>query len=206
MDESEPDYTRTHSGRRAAERLDVSGREYANHDLSRRRFVGSLCGLFTTAALMPRYARAEVARELRFYHTHTDKRLSIAYRDADGYVPEALDELNSFLADFRTGEQMAIDPGLFDILSAMREHTRSTGTYEVISAYRSPATNAALHAQSAGVAEHSLHMVGKAIDLRLTGVELDRLRDTAWSLQLGGVGYYPGSNFIHVDTGRVRHW
>ena len=184
----------------------MSGREYADHDLSRRRFVGALCGLFTTSALMPRYARAEEARELRFYHTHTGERLSIVYRNADGYVPEALDELNRFLADFRTGERRAIDPALFDILSAMQQRASSTGTYEVISAYRSPETNAALHAKSSGVAEHSLHMVGKAIDLRLTDVELAHLRDVAWSLQLGGVGYYPDSNFIHVDTGRVRHW
>jgi uncharacterized protein YcbK (DUF882 family) len=179
---------------------------FVNHDGLRRRFVGALCGLFTTAALAPTYARAAEARELRFYHTHTGERLSIVYRDASGYVAAALDELTRFLADFRTGERKAIDPGLFDILYAVQQLTGSTGTYEVISGYRSPTTNAELHAHSSGVAEHSLHMEGKAIDLRLTDVQLARLRDAAWSLQLGGVGYYPDSDFVHLDTGRVRRW
>ena len=184
----------------------MSGRENVEHDVSRRRFVGTLIGLCTTTALIPKFARAEAVRELRFYHTHTDERLSIVYRDANGYIPDALEELARFLADFRTGERMPIDPALFDILSSVQQLTDSTGTYEVISGYRSPATNAALHEHSAGVAEHSLHMVGKAIDVRLTDVPLERLRDAAWSLQLGGVGYYPASDFVHIDTGRVRRW
>src|SRR5262245_32805635 len=177
------------------------------HDRSKRRFIGGLCGALTTAVLMPSKSRADQApRALRFYHTHTGERLSILYRDASGYVTEALDELTRFLADFRTGERMPIDPGLFDILDGIQRLTDSNGTWEIISGYRSPETNAALRTHSSGVAEHSLHMEGKAIDLRLTGIELADLRDAAWSLQQGGVGYYPGSNFIHVDTGRVRRW
>jgi uncharacterized protein YcbK (DUF882 family) len=190
----------------ASEPTQVSRREHRDHGLSRRRFVGALCGVCTATALIPRFARAEPARELHFYNTHTGERLSIAYRDTNGYIPDALDELARFLADFRTGERMPIDPGVFDILSSVQQLTESTGTYEVISGYRSPATNAALHEHSAGVAEHSLHMVGKAIDLRLTDVQLPHLRDAAWSLQLGGVGYYPASDFVHLDTGRVRRW
>ena len=159
-----------------------------------------------TAAL-PARARADQApRELRFNHTHTGERLSIVYRTASGYVTEALAELTRFLADFRTGERKPIDPGLFDILHAAQRLTGSNGTWEIISGYRSPETNAALRAHSSGVAEHSLHIDGKAIDLRLTDVQLERLRDAAWSLQMGGVGYYPGPDFVHVDTGRVRRW
>ena len=180
---------------------------YLAHDRSRRRFIGGLCGVVTTAALVPARACADQApRELRFYHTHTGERLSIVYRDASGYLTEALVELTRFLADFRTGERKPIDPALFDILDGTQRLTAGNGTWEIISGYRSPETNAALRKHSSGVAEHSLHMDGKAIDLRLTGVELADLRDAAWSLQQGGVGYYPGSNFIHVDTGRVRRW
>jgi uncharacterized protein YcbK (DUF882 family) len=178
----------------------------SRHDRSRRRFIGAVCGLLTPALAFPLRARAEQPRELRFHHTHTGESLAIAYRSAQGYITDALHELSRFLADFRTGERMPIDPGLFDILSAMQSLTSSSGTYEVISGYRSPATNAELRAHSAGVAEHSLHTVGKAIDVRLTDVRLAHLRDAAWSLQQGGVGYYAASDFIHVDTGRVRRW
>jgi uncharacterized protein YcbK (DUF882 family) len=161
--------------------------------------------MVATAGLVP--ARAvPTPRELRFYHTHTGERLSIVHRDANGYLTEALAELTRFLADFRTGELKPIDPALFDILEGLQPLTRSNGTWEIISGYRSPQTNAALRSHSRGVAERSLHMDGKALDLRLTGVELAHLRDAAWSLQEGGVGYYPASNFIHVDTGRVRRW
>ena len=143
---------------------------------------------------------------MHFHHTHTGETLSIEYRDANGYIAGALAEYRRFFADFRTGESMDMDPGVFDILTAMQVLTGSDGTWEIISAYRSPVTNARLHAKSAGVSERSLHMYGKALDLRLTGVALDKLRDAAWSLQRGGVGYYPAPNFIHVDTGRVRRW
>jgi uncharacterized protein YcbK (DUF882 family) len=180
---------------------------YLAHDRSRRRFIGGLCGVLGTGALAPVRARADqVPCELRFYHTHTGERLSIVYRSANGYVTEALDELTRFLADFRTGESKPIDPGLFDMLHAMQQLTGGNGVYEIISGYRSPATNAQLRTHSSGVAERSLHMYGKALDVRLTGVELAKLRDAAWALQLGGVGYYPGLDFVHVDTGRVRRW
>ena len=190
-----------------SERIELSRIVNLAHDRSRRRFIGGLCGLVTTAGLVPARARAnQTPRELRFYHTHTGERLSIAYRNASGYLTESLAELTRFLADFRTGDRKPIDPALFDILEGIQQLTASNGTWEIISGYRSPETNAALRSHSRGVAEHSLHLDGKAIDLRLTGVELADLRDAAWSLQEGGVGYYPGSNFIHVDTGRVRRW
>lgn len=186
--------------------MEMSGTMHPDHDPSRRRFIGGLCAALATVAWRPGLASDAEPQELRFHHTHTGENLSIAYRDAGGYIPEALDELNRFLADFRTGESLPIDPGVFDIMRTVQDLTGGKGTYEIISAYRSPATNAELRSRSRGVAKRSLHMDGKAIDLRLTGVDLSRLRDAAWSLQSGGVGYYPKSNFVHIDTGRVRRW
>ncbi len=146
------------------------------------------------------------ARSLSFYHTHTGESLSVTYYRDGGYVPEALERLNRFLRDFRTEEQIEMDPSVFDILHEILEITQSEAPFEVISAYRSPATNEMLRGRSGGVAKNSQHLRGKAIDVRLADVELEKLRDVALELKLGGVGYYPGSNFVHVDTGRVRRW
>jgi len=151
-------------------------------------------------------ASASGDRLLSFLHTHTDKRLTVTYYRDGAYVPEALAELNRFLFDFRTGDVVEIDPALFDILHSLQQATGSTGTFEVISAYRSPETNEMLRRRSSGVAKRSQHVLGKAIDVRLTDVDTSILRDVALSMKSGGVGYYPGSNFIHVDTGRVRRW
>ena len=145
-------------------------------------------------------------RSLQFFHTHTLKRLDIVYKRDGQFLPEALREINVFLADFRTGDVIEIDPALLDLIYDLREDLDSTGTYEVISAYRSPATNDMLRNRSGGVARNSQHLLGKAIDVRLTDVELTRLRDTAIAMQRGGVGYYAGSDFVHIDTGRVRRW
>jgi uncharacterized protein YcbK (DUF882 family) len=114
--------------------------------------------------------------------------------------------VNRFLRDFRSGEIHPIDPRLLDILYQLQILADRAATYEVISGYRSPQTNAALHRVSAGVAEHSLHMEGRAIDVRMTGFPTRRLRDLAMSLGVGGVGYYARSDFVHLDTGRVRSW
>jgi len=145
-------------------------------------------------------------RVLSFLHTHTDQRLTVTYYRDGAYVPEALGELNRFLCDFRTGDVIEMDPALFDILHALQKAAASTGTFEVISAYRTPETNEMLRRRSSGVAKRSQHLLGTAIDIRLTDVDTDKLRDVALSLKLGGVGYYPSSNFIHVDTARVRRW
>ena len=148
------------------------------------------------------------ARELSFYHTHTGKRLQVVYWREGAYVPDALQEINSFLSDFRTGDIVEMDPELLDLIYDVRESLGSDGTYQIISAYRSPKTNAMLRGRGAnsGVAKKSQHMVGKAIDVRLEGVPTARLRQQAISLRRGGVGYYPDSDFVHVDTGRVRTW
>lgn len=154
-------------------------------------------------------APAAFARQpatLSFYHTHTGERLRLPWVPAEARSGDLLDELRHLLRDFRTGESHPIDPELFDILHRLREATGGQGTYEIISAYRSPHTNEMLRARGNGVAQRSLHMEGRAIDVRLRGVPTRRLREAALALQAGGVGYYPNSDFIHLDTGRVRFW
>ena len=148
------------------------------------------------------------SRELSFYHTHTGKRLSVVYWDEGGYVDSALDDINFFLSDFRTGDIVDIDPRLLDLIYDVRESLGSDGTYQVVSAYRSPKTNEMLRQGSAssGVASKSQHLLGKAIDVRLEGVGTATLRDAAIDLKRGGVGYYESSDFVHMDTGRVRRW
>lgn len=145
-------------------------------------------------------------RRLAFANLHTGETLSVAYWERGAYLPDALTAVDKVLRDFRTGEVHAIEPRLLDVLVSLSGKVGNRGAFQVISGYRSPATNAALHAQSDGVASHSLHMEGKAIDIRLAGVELTHLRDAALDLCLGGVGYYPTSDFVHVDVGRVRRW
>ena len=191
--------------------------------MSRRHFMSMLGAAPLVAAAAPVYASAigssparanatrtlvalPGSRELKFLHTHTGEKLSLEYAGRDGYLADALNTVNHFLRDFRTGDVHAIDPGLLDLLYRVNAVTQSARPFEVISGYRSPATNAMLHLRSEGVAAHSLHMVGQAIDIRLPDVPLKSLREAALTLHGGGVGYYPKSNFVHVDTGRVRFW
>jgi uncharacterized protein YcbK (DUF882 family) len=146
---------------------------------------------------------------LRFYHTHTGERLDVVYRRGDQYIPEALDELDHYLRDHRTGDVRRFDPRLFDLLHDLTASLGdSSGEIDVICGYRTPWSNEFLRTRSphTGVAEHSLHMQAEAIDIRLPGIPTSELRDAALRLQRGGVGYYRRSDFVHVDVGRVRHW
>lgn len=145
-------------------------------------------------------------RTLKFYHTHTGDSLQVVYFRQGEYDTSAFDQLKVFLADWRDGKQHDFDPQLMDILWQLQQINGSANTWEVISAYRSPETNEMLRSRSSGVARSSQHLLGTAIDVRLRGLELEVLRDNARSLKLGGVGYYAKSNFVHVDTGRVRYW
>lgn len=145
-------------------------------------------------------------RQLSLYHTHTHETLTVTYARGGEYVDEALVEVNDFLADFRTGDATAIDPELLELIYDLRQAVGSDGTYHVISAYRSPKTNEMLRSNGGGVAKNSQHLLGKAIDVRLTDVDTKTLRDAAIALERGGVGYYGRSDFVHVDTGRVRRW
>jgi uncharacterized protein YcbK (DUF882 family) len=180
--------------------------------LHRRRFLRAAVGaaLVTPFAGLPRlghaYADYRRVESLAFQHTHTGEALSVVYRVEGQYVPSALQSLNHYLRDFRSGDEHAIDPGVFDILAALSAITGSRAPFQVISAYRSPRTNAMLREKSGGVAKASLHLDGRAIDVRVADVPLHDLRDAALSLKAGGVGFYPGPDFVHVDTGRVRAW
>ena len=128
------------------------------------------------------------------------------YRRGDQYVPEALAQVEVLLRDYRTGERHPIDPHLLDILYEVAQSIGVDPVFSVISGYRSPQTNALLHERSAEVASQSLHMEGRAIDVRLTHVDCADLADKALAMQRGGVGYYRQSDFVHLDTGRVRTW
>lgn len=150
-------------------------------------------------------ARGE--RRLAFHHTHTGENISLTYAVGDAYVPDALLALNHFLRDHYSGEVGVIAPPLFDQLHRLQQVLGSAQPFEVISGYRCPLTNSTLRqTRGGGVAKHSLHMEGRAIDIRLPDVALADLRDAASSLRAGGVGYYPGERFVHVDNGTVRYW
>jgi uncharacterized protein YcbK (DUF882 family) len=145
-------------------------------------------------------------KTLSFFHTHTGKTLNVVYFRQGDYDSRALANLRVFLADWRDGKQHDFDPKLMDILWQLQQVTGSNETWEVISAYRSPETNEMLRKRGSAVAKKSQHLLGNAIDVRLRGTDLEVLHDAAKTLKLGGVGYYASSNFIHVDTGRVRYW
>jgi uncharacterized protein YcbK (DUF882 family) len=175
---------------------------------TRRLFLRGVGVALAGAAVAPARLLAGPREErlLSFFHTHTHERLTVPYFADGAYLPEGLTTLNSFLRDFRTGDEHPIDPALFDILNDLRLATGTRTPFQVISGYRSPQTNAMLREHSHGVAQGSLHLQGRAIDVRLADVGSDALRDAAVELQRGGVGYYRGPDFVHVDTGRVRRW
>jgi uncharacterized protein YcbK (DUF882 family) len=151
---------------------------------------------------------ATQVRSLAFDNIHTGEKLKIDYWANGAYVADALGTINHLLRDYRNNEVHLIDLKLLDLLSALHRTLGSSAAFQVISGYRSPATNAMLHAESHGVAAKSLHMQGMAIDIRLSDRPLNVLHTAAQSLRLGGVGYYPNpaSDFVHVDVGRVRYW
>lgn len=176
--------------------------------LDRRTLIGSMLAASGAAACaLPSQAKAtSIGRSLAVLNLHTGERLSATYWEAGAYVDDALGALSRVLRDHRTNEVHAMDPPLFDLLNALSQRLGSKETIQIISGYRSPETNAALRQGSSGVAAHSLHIEGKAMDIRIAGVDLPQLRNAAWGLQGGGVGFYPASNFVHVDVGRVRRW
>ena len=167
--------------------------------------LATLALIVSTNSLQTVVANGDT-RAITFQHTHRDDSITITFKRNGRYDDEALKKLNYFLRDWRNDDQTRMDPQLFDILW---EVTREVGTEEpirIVSSYRSPATNAMLRRRSRGVAQFSQHMLGKAIDFNINGVSVEQLRVIAMRLQRGGVGFYPRSNFVHVDTGRVRHW
>lgn len=145
-------------------------------------------------------------RWVHLRNIHTDEKLEAVYWDKGEYVPDAVQALNKVLRDYRNDETHPMDTGLYDILDQIRAKTQSKSPFQIISGYRSPATNRMLSERSGEVAKHSLHMDGKAMDVFLEDVDLRYVRAAALELGRGGVGYYPTSNFVHVDVGPVRKW
>lgn len=166
--------------------------------------VAGLAGALSTPALARLRPAGE--RDLAFYNLHTGEKLHTTYWAGGEWNPDGLREIDTILRDFRTGEITTVDRDLLDVLYRLSRNVGSRKPFHVISGYRSPKTNATLASQSNGVAKRSLHMRGKAIDVRLPDVPLAELRRAAVAMKAGGVGYYPKSDFIHIDTGRVRYW
>lgn len=180
-------------------------------DYNRRDFIKVGLGALA-ASVVPFDAWAAVSsrfkteRTLSFYNTHTGENLGVRYFKDGVYKPEALKRINYILRDHRTDMVKPIDPRLLDILYAINYRIQPGGPFHIISGYRSPLSNRILRSQGRGVASNSFHIQGRAIDIRLPGYSTSRLRKLCLNLQAGGVGYYPRSDFIHLDTGEVRSW
>lgn len=159
-----------------------------------------------TAGKTPVGGKDAGPRSLTIHNLHTGEKLDALYFDKGAYVPDALGAVNKLMRDHRNGQLHPIDPKLLDLLVAVRGQVEASACYELICGYRSPATNAAMHAHSSQVASNSLHMKGMAADIRIGGVDLQHLRNAALALRVGGVGLYPVSDFVHLDVGPVRRW
>ncbi|HEY2662436.1 MAG TPA: DUF882 domain-containing protein [Caulobacteraceae bacterium] len=157
--------------------------------------------------LIGRGASSQAAmRSVGLDNLHTGESMEAVYWEQGQYIPDVLAAVDTHLRDYRNGAVHTIDPRLLDLLDAVSDRTGSRSRFQVISGYRSPQTNALLHERSAEVAKKSFHIQGMAIDVRLPGVELHHLHAAAVSLGRGGVGFYPESNFVHIDVGPVRTW
>jgi uncharacterized protein YcbK (DUF882 family) len=193
--------------------LDFSIDKYRQTDNRwRRRDVLKFGLVVTGAVLNPISAlaafdsKSKAIKTLAFYNTHTQERLLVCYSRSGKYDQKALSQINYILRDHRSGEVKAIDTRLLEMLHELSLKTSPQTPFHVISGYRSPKTNKKLRKKSTGVATRSLHMQGKAIDIRLPGFKTRQLRNVARHLKIGGVGYYAKSDFVHVDIGRVRYW
>ena len=177
--------------------------------LSRRLFLGAGIGTFAgllMASPLQAAVRAMPERALRLYNIHTGEWLKTVYWADGRYIARSLTQINALLRDHRSGDTHPIDPHLLDLLAATHRRLGNKGAIHIVSGYRSPATNAMLASSTDGVAQGSLHMSGKAVDIRIPGANTRTVGRAAKSLKGGGVGTYPGSKFVHLDTGRVRYW
>lgn len=177
------------------------------YHFTRRGFLG-LGALATASLAFSRSAFSSVAqsRSLKLHNLHTGEQLATTYWADGSYIPGALGEIRKVLRDHRSGDQHDMDVNLLDLLAELRGKLETSEPFHVISGYRSPKTNGLMAKASHGVAKHSLHMVGKAIDIRVPGRDLARVHKAALALKRGGVGYYPASDFVHVDVGKLRQW
>ena len=166
----------------------------------------AVCLLVLSLSHLTAWGQSKTERTLSFYNTHTHERLTVTYKNGDSFIPEALKKIDHILRDHRTGDIHPIDPELMDFLYDLLTAVDNHGEVHIISGYRSPKTNKKLRGRSKGVAAGSLHMQGKALDFRLPGTDTAVLRDKARAMKRGGVGYYRKSDFVQIDTGRVRIW
>lgn len=177
----------------------------------RRRFLGLGVAALALPILSRLPAFAEPAplppdRDLSLYNIHTGETAAVEYCRSGRLVTPSLETINHILRDYRTGEVKDMDVRLLDLLNELSRKTATDRPFHVISGYRSPRTNAFLRTNGRGVAEHSLHLLGQAVDIRLPGLGLRNLYHAALALRRGGVGFYPVSDFVHVDIGRIRTW
>jgi len=173
----------------------------------RRSFLKASLVLASSVPLIGKAANAAPPeRKLSLYNTHTGESLNRVFWAEGQFVPDALQDINKVLRDHRNNAVAIIDPQLLLLLDQMNAKMGSGNQLHIISGYRSPESNALLNATTNGVAKHSMHMDGKAIDIRMPGRSLAQVRKAAMSLRGGGVGYYPDSQFVHMDTGRLRSW
>ena len=181
---------------------------HARSVCTRRSFISAGTSLATSLLLLPlqSLANSQQERKLNLHNTHTGESASVVYWAEGKYLTAGKQEIDEILRDHRTDEIYPIDTNLLDLLYLLRADVQGKRAFEIISGYRSPATNAGLRKNSTGVAKRSYHMQGKAIDIRLPGCDLKKLHTAAMVMRAGGVGYYPGSDFIHVDVGPYRSW
>ncbi len=188
---------------------------FSDKKVNRRGFLkGSVKvgGIAAAAMLIPEHALAfgsgffPVEKKLSLYNTHTGESLETVYYSRGERLLDSLSKINNIMRDHRSGEIMSIDAELLDTFYLLSERMNTQKAFHIISAYRSPETNNMLRKSSSGVASKSMHMYGKAVDVRLPGSNLEELRDAALQLKRGGVGYYPGSDFVHLDVGPYRYW
>ena len=178
--------------------------------MQRRAFLKSSLFLAAPSLSLPALAKtaqpASGERVLRLYNTHTGEKLKSTFWAEGEFIPDAMKDINKVLRDHRNNKIAQMDPELLLLLTQLNDKLDNNRELHIISGYRSPESNAKLRAASGGVARHSLHMDAKAIDIRLPGKDLKMLHKAAMSLKGGGVGYYASSQFVHMDTGRVRYW
>jgi uncharacterized protein YcbK (DUF882 family) len=179
--------------------------------VSRRRFLksaacGSLLALGTPKIVQAAFSGFSTHKTLALEHHHTGETLSLTYYEQGRYIYGAVDEISYFLRDYHNDTVHPVDAALLDQLYDVKLLLGINKPFHIVSGYRSPQTNASLRRHSRGVARQSLHMEGRAVDIRMEGVSAKTIRNAALSMYRGGVGYYPSSNFVHLDTGDIRTW
>lgn len=185
---------------RAAEAYDADRRGFLKHGLL---FTAAL-GFWTPDLALA--APPSAGREMAFTSAHTGEKFKGEYWYRGKYLPDAFEEIKQVMRDYRTNDEYPIDPRLIDVMFVLQRRIKNPTPFRVFSGYRSPSTNAWLRRHTSGVARGSLHMQGQAVDINQPGTRLSSLRKAAIRLEAGGVGFYPSSDFVHLDTGRVRTW